>query len=61
MAISDAVKQSSEATISIEQSVCEISIGTEQAGDRVKRLAQVSSQISELAGQLEQRARSFKI
>ncbi|WP_432471271.1 methyl-accepting chemotaxis protein [Amphritea sp. HPY] len=61
LAISDAVKQSSEATISIEQSVCEISMGTEQAGDRVARLAQVSSQISELAGQLEQHARQFKI
>ncbi|MEH6575624.1 MAG: methyl-accepting chemotaxis protein [Amphritea sp.] len=61
LAISDAVKQHASATISIEESICGIGQGTEQAEQQVELLSNVSQQISELAQQLEKRARQFKV
>ncbi len=60
-AISDAVQQHASATLSIDASIDDISRGTEQAGARVELLSSVSQQISELATQLEKRARHFKV
>ena len=59
--IAGSVKQSTNATMEIETAVTEINQGSEQARDRVQRLSNISMQLNQLAEQLEQRAKQFKL
>lgn len=59
--ICESVKQSGAATLEIEGAVNEINTGSDQAKERVIRLAAISAKISTLAGELEQRAKQFKL
>lgn len=59
--ITESVRQSTAATSDIETAVEEINQGSEQAKARVIQLADVSHQLTELAEQLEARAKQFKL